>query len=438
MRCTRVAQQPINILIAEAIAHHEAGRLDEADAAYRLALAAEPTHPAILHNLGLLAVSRGDRRAAIGWFDEAIASRPGYLTAHLSRASALQELGMIDAALAGLATVVANDPDHYEAHRRLGFLYLARHDRGRALDHLARTYELRRGSEAPVPVEPGAVLSPAKLRHDIEQFHYLAAQRPRDPRFPSLARAYESVAETLADASLTAAKLGLLGGDFNRAIYMADAPEIADGAVSARSDAQSIVERVAEDGVAWFDDLLTSAALASLRRYLLQSTIWHDFSHIEGFVASYLQDGLACPLLLQVVDEIRTRFAPLLAEHPLTQAWAFKGLKAQSAVDAHADDAAYSINFWITPDEANLDANSGGLCVCRADPPEDWKIKDYAGDRVQVAAFLNEHRESTTQISYKANRAVLFRSRLFHHTATPTFDTSYEHRRINITLLFGR
>ena len=111
-----MAQQPINILIAEAIRLHEAGRLDEADAAYRLALAEEPTHPAIRHNLGLLAVSRGDRRAAIGWFDEAIASRPGYLTAHLSRASALQELGMIDAALAGLrfgGSFRADDPDGF-------------------------------------------------------------------------------------------------------------------------------------------------------------------------------------------------------------------------------------------------------------------------------------------------------------------------------------
>lgn len=435
-----MTQQPFNILIAEAIRHHEAGRLDEADAAYRLALVEAPTHPAILHNLGLLAVSRGDRRAAIAWFDAVLASHPGYFPAHLSRASALQELGMADAALASLAAVVANDPDHYEAHRRLGFLYLARHDRGRALDHLARTYELRRGSEAPVPVEPGTVLSPAKLRHDIEQFHYLAAQRPRDPRFPSLARAYESVAEALADAPspLAAGKLGLLGGDFNRAIFMADAPEIGDGAVSARPDAESIVERVAQDGVAWFDDLLTPRALASLRRYLLESMIWHDFSHIEGFVASYLQEGLACPLLLQIVDEIRARFAPLLAEHPLTQAWAFKGLQAQSAIDAHADDAAYSINFWITPDEANLDPNSGGLRVCRADPPKAWKIQDYAADRAEIAAFLEENSESTAQIPYKANRAVLFRSRLFHYSASPMFDTSYEHHRINITLLFGR
>ncbi len=435
-----MAHPPFNILIADAIRHHEAGRLEEAEAAYRLALVEAPTHPAILHNLGLLAVSRGDRRAAIGWFDEVIAAHPGYFPAHLSRAGALQELGMADAALASLVAVVENEPDHYEAHRRLGFLYLARHDRGRAMDHWARTYELRRGSDAPPLAEPPGGVSLAKLRHDIEQFRHLAAQRPRDPRFPSLARAYESVAASLANASspLAADKQGLLGDDFNRAIFAADAPEIADGAVAARPDAERIVAQVAQDGVAWFDDLLTPRALASLRRYLLESTIWHDFSHIEGFVASYLQEGLACPLLLQIVDEIRARFAPLLAEHPLTQAWAFKGLQAQSAIDAHADDAAYSINFWLTPDEANLDPESGGLRVCRADPPKEWKIKDYAADRAQVAAFLREHGEATTRIPYKANRAVLFRSRLFHHSASPMFDTSYEHHRINITLLFGR
>lgn len=435
-----MAQPPFNILIAEAVGHHQAGRLAEAEAAYRSALAHAPAHPAILHNLGLLEIARGDRRAAIGWFDQVIAAHPGYFPAHLSRAGALEELGMADAALASLVAVVENEPDHYEAHRRLGFLYLARHERDRAMDHWARTYELRRGSDAPPLAEPPGGVTLAKLRHDIEQFRHLAAERPRDPRFPALARAYETAAKSLAGATtpLAADKLELLGDDFNRAIYAADAAEIAEGAVSARPDAGSILERVAEDGVAWFDDLLTPPALERLRRYLLQSTIWHDYSHIDGFVASYLQEGLACPLLLQIVDEIRARFAPLLAEHPLTQAWAFKGLQAQSAVDAHADDAAYSINFWITPDEANLDPRTGGLSVCRAEPPKDWKIKNYAADRAQVAAFLNEHREDMTQISYKANRAVLFRSRLFHHTAPPTFDSAYEHHRINITLLFGR
>ena len=108
----------------------------------------------------------------------------------------------------------------------------------------------------------------------------------------------------------------------------------------------------------FFDDLLRPRALATLRRYLLESTIWHDFSHIGGFVASYLEDGLACPLCCRSPTRLRQTFPGLLAEHPLSQAWAFKGLEGNSAVDVHADDAAISVNFWITPTAANLDARA--------------------------------------------------------------------------------
>ena len=78
--------------------------------------------------------------------------------------------------------------------------------------------------------------------------------------------------------------------------------------------------RECECGAVWFDDLPTPPALAALKRHLLESTIWHDFSHIGGFVASYLEDGLACPLLLQIADEIRGAFPDLLKGHPLSQA----------------------------------------------------------------------------------------------------------------------
>ena len=122
--------------------------------------------------------------------------------------------------------------------------------------------------------------------------------------------------------------------------------------MSARPDRDALVARYRErpSGAIYFDDLLTPRALATLQRYLLESTIWHDFSHIGGFVASYLEDGLACPLLLQIADELRATFPELLGPHPLTQAWAFKGLEAEAAVDVHADDAAVSVNFWVTPD----------------------------------------------------------------------------------------
>lgn len=41
------------------------------------------------------------------------------------------------------------------------------------------------------------------------------------------------------------------------------------------------------------------------------------------------------------------------------------------------------------------------------------------------------------RIPYRANRAVVFNSDLFHETDQFTFKDEYESRRINITLLYG-
>ena len=186
-----------------------------------------------------------------------------------------------------------------------------------------------------------------------------------------------------------------------------------------------------------FDDLLTPPALLRLKRYLLESTIWHDFSHIGGFVASYLEDGLACPLLLQIADELRVAFPELLRKHPLTQAWAFKGLEGQAAIDAHADDAAINVNFWVTPDDANLNPDGGGLAVCRVPPPLDWEMRNYNDDKGRIVSFLEQNATDTLIVPYRENRAVLFESRLFHHSDAPEFAIGYENHRINVTLLFG-
>jgi hypothetical protein len=190
--------------------------------------------------------------------------------------------------------------------------------------------------------------------------------------------------------------------------------------------------------VVYCDNLLTPRAFASLRRYLLQSTIWHDFTHIRGFLASYLEDGLACPLLLQIVDELRQAFPKLLGCLPLTQAWAFKAMERAGSIDVHADDAAISVNLWMTPAEANLEGEHGGLGVCLVPPPRDWSLGSYGDDRERAVSFLEHHRDKIVIVPYRENRAVIFSSRLVHYSDAPVFKEGYENHRINITLLFGR
>ncbi len=437
------AKLDLAALAATADAHFQAGRLDEAEAAYRAALSFAPGNSALSHNLGAIAAVRGDYRQAIARFDEVIAHEPRSAAAHYNRALALLSLGQRRAAIEGLGRVCILQPERYEAHHALGFLWLAEGHRGRALDHFARTYELRRGEDRSNLA--GKSLTHAtrdKLLHDAEQFYFLAERARNGQHFIARARTYEDVARDFPDRleKLSEQQSSRLGEDYNCAIHLRAAPEITGRAVNERPDLGALVDafRGRAAAAVYVDNLLTPDALKRLRSFLLESTIWHDFSHIGGFVASYLEDGLACPLILQIADEIRDSFADLLADHPLTQAWAFKGLKPGSAVDVHADDGAVTVNFWLTPASANLKPDSGGLVVSLEPPPEDWRMVDYDRDRERIVAFLEQNPQNRLKVPYRDNRAVLFSSRLFHWSDSPEFAPGYENHRTNLTFLYGR
>jgi Tfp pilus assembly protein PilF len=427
-------------LLADAMTHLQAGRPAEAESAYQAALAMTPANPAVTHNLGVAIAAQGHHRDAVGCFEAALRADPGFVSAHYNRAVALMRLGETQEAIKAFDRAVKLEPQHYEAHRALGFLWLAHGERGRALDHLARTYELRRGDDRTTIARKSLTAATRhKLEHDAEQFLYISQQTRDRLRFELLARPYRAVAGQLANdvTMLSDAQIGALGNDYNTPIHLRAAPEVAGTAINERADGDALAAQFERDGVIVVDDLLTPQALDSLRRFLLESTIWHDFSHIDGFVASYLEDGLACPLLLQIADDLRRAFPEILGAHPLSQAWAFKGLRPQSAVDVHADDAVVSVNFWVTPTEANLNPGHGGLVVCRAPPPDDWVIKDYDADQARIVTFLEQRAGDNLAIPYRQNRAVLFRSRLFHHSDHPEFTPGYENHRINLTLLYG-
>ena len=430
-------------LAAIAAAHYQAGRLFEAQAAYRAAMAADPANLAVTQNLGVIAAALGRYQDAIDLFDRVIALKPRHVPAHYNRALALLSLGQRRAAIAGLSRVCALQPEHYDAHRALGFLWLAETDRGRALDHFARTYELRRGDDRSNLA--GRSLTHAtrdKLLHDAEQFRFLAAGKRDGQRFAALARAYEDVARDFPEhlEKLSDRQSERLGDNYNGPINFHAAPEVAGHALNARRDLGALLDAFGAGGAGaiYFDDLLTPEALSRLSAFLLESTIWHDFSHIGGFVASYIEDGLACPLVLQIADEIRMTFSDLLAGHPLSQAWVFKGLKPASAIDVHADDGAITVNFWITPDAANLKPERGGLVVELLPPPRDWAMTGYEADQERVVSFLAQNPHDRLTVPYRENRAVLFRSRFFHRSDAPEFAPGYEHHRINLTFIYGR
>ena len=427
--------------IAEAVRLHREGRLSEAESTYLRILESDPGHAGVLHNLGVISAEGGKHDEAIDYFDRALAADPGNASAHRNRAGALFEIGRLEAASDGYRRALDLEPGHYDANFRLALVDNALGRRESALACFAATHRIRRAAAAV------STVSRLKLDHDISQLRFLARSRPAPDRFSGLAEAYDALSGEIAwpgdaaqQASLTDEQAARLAEILDRSIHVAEAPEAEGSSLGASLDPSAITREYFRSAPrhAVVDDLLASDALRTLGEFLLGSTIWFDSAHVPGFVAAYLEDGLACPLLLQIADDLRRALPEVFASHALSQAWAFKCVGGRDSVDVHLDAAAVSVNFWITPDSANLDDKHGGLVLYDAPPPEDWRIAGYDQDAAAIRAYLAGTGSSETIIPHRQNRAVIFDSNLFHGSDTVNFSPGYENHRINITLLFGR
>jgi len=150
------------------------------------------------------------------------------------------------------------------------------------------------------------------------------------------------------------------------------------------------------------------------------------------------EHGFACPLLAQIADELRDVFPSVIGDHGLLLLWGFKYDSRLSGIPMHADQAAVNVNFWIAPEEANRNIETGGLLVWPTKPPPDWDFSRYNTDEAGIRAFLAQEGAKPIVIPHRANRAVVFDSDLFHETDRIDFAEGYLNRRINVTMLYGR
>jgi len=118
--------------------------------------------------------------------------------------------------------------------------------------------------------------------------------------------------------------------------------------------------------------------------------------------------------------------------------WTFVCQHQRPGIDIHADHSDISLNFWITPDSANLQPGGGGLDVWDVAAPADWTFDDYNSGGRDIRAFLRQEGARQTLFAYAENRALLFRGSIFHQTAATRFAEGFENRRRNVTMLFRR
>ena len=91
----------------------------------------------------------------------------------------------------------------------------------------------------------------------------------------------------------------------------------------------------------------------------------------------------------------------------------------------------------MTPDTANNDPQSGGLMLWDVAAPKHWDVVKYNRDARANREFLEQAGAKPITIPYRANRAVIFDSDLFHKTDRIDFKPGYLNRRINVTMLYG-
>ena len=103
-----------------AFAHHQAGRLAEAEQLYRQILAVAPQHPAALHMLGVIAHQRGRSDLAVGLLRQASALSPHDPGVHSNLGEAYRTLGQGDDAIAEFRRALQLQPHHAACHFNLG------------------------------------------------------------------------------------------------------------------------------------------------------------------------------------------------------------------------------------------------------------------------------------------------------------------------------
>lgn len=164
-----MGNQKADRFVQVGLAHHQAGRLDQANTAYQGALSENPEHPDALHllgmlahqvgnhdlardlinlalhanphspvfhcNLGTVAQSQGKLDEAITCFRKAIQINPANAVFHYNLGHALQRQGHLQAAIAAYRQALALAPNHIESLSNLGHCLLAAGETAPALEN---------------------------------------------------------------------------------------------------------------------------------------------------------------------------------------------------------------------------------------------------------------------------------------------------------------
>lgn len=422
-------------VVAEAVDLQKAGRIDEAERLYRLAIQACPQHPEANHNLGIISVQRGNVLESVAYFatafqadDERDLYRRSYaralaLSKKTAAADALIREGEAKQwlhegnqhtggmryleAIDCFARAIALNPRLGEAYLHLGTLLIENGRVAEGFAYLMKRAELGLG---PSSTSPGQAEALHKTKHDQEQREYLIHQGFVPEETPQ-----------------------------SPIVHFGQGARVLGSALNQSRAAAAIDEwRMSTTQIVVIDDFLTPEALQRVRDYCAESTVWRRV-YDAGYIGATPADGFACPLLAQITEEISANYAAILEGHAFCYLGAFKyDSELSTGTNIHADYSAINLNLYIAPNDANLDQTSGGMEIWNLAARDERELRRLNSSDREVRTHLAENRATSTKIAHRSNRAVFFASKLFHKTDTCRFKEGYLNKRINVSFLYGK
>ena len=429
------------------------GKLQEAELFTRKAIQLKPNFAIAYANLSGILRNLGKLKEAELSAKKAIQLKPDDAMAYCNLGVILRHLGKLQEAELSHRKAIELKPNFAKANKALGLLLLEKNEFELSLIYFSKSAELLNNqNETESKNKRFNLISKAKIEHDIEQYEYLASKKYNVKKFIDLTKLYKKISSEInwpSDTeliSLSDKYRSLLKDSYNRLIHLSEAPKLKGNAVNDDLNVKKITNDYFnhEFGLTFIDNFLSPKAIETLRDFLLESTIWFDVKK-KGYLGAFLGEGFANPLIIQIADELRSKFPKIFKSYPINQMWAFKYDSRSKnknsplgGINVHADFAAVNVNFWITPKEANLNPKSGGLIVYDVEAPKEWDFNTFNNDEKRIREELKKSKGNTKLIPYNENRAVIFNSNLFHESDSYEFKEGYENRRINVTLLFGR
>ncbi|MEO8718756.1 MAG: tetratricopeptide repeat protein [Burkholderiales bacterium] len=181
-------------VLAEAFAHHQAGRLADAQAGYQAVLALDQRNFDAVNLLGVIALQSARPGDAAELFSRAVDISPQNAAAHNNLGEAYRRLGRYEEAIASLGRALACNAEYAEAHFNLGG----------ALRRLGRTEEAREAFSRAATLKPAFTEAHLRLGETLNALgraeEAIVALRAALELAPDLAEAHGSLGSALRDA----------------------------------------------------------------------------------------------------------------------------------------------------------------------------------------------------------------------------------------------